>query len=171
MAEITGASLVEEVKLQIEGRSLWSLLQNPQSDWPNRTLFTHTGRWELGTQPVKYGTCSVRDTRFALIREKDHWELYDLSEDPGQERDVAAQHPDVVVRLSAQYDDWWRTILPCLINKESHKAAPALNPFKELYWRQFGGRPDAPAVPRVGQATRKDDQGGSATTAQPGPQK
>jgi arylsulfatase len=34
-------------------------------------------------------------------------ELYDIARDPGQERDVAAAHPDVVARLGAAYEEWW----------------------------------------------------------------
>jgi arylsulfatase len=34
-------------------------------------------------------------------------ELYDLEVDPGEARDVAAEHPDVVARLRAAYDAWF----------------------------------------------------------------
>ena len=40
-----------------------------------------------------------------LIRGK---ELYDLSSDPEQRKDVAAQHPEVVAKLRAEYDTWWQ---------------------------------------------------------------
>lgn len=32
--------------------------------------------------------------------------LFDLKEDPGETRDVAALHPDVVRRLSARFSAW-----------------------------------------------------------------
>ena len=35
-------------------------------------------------------------------------ELYNIASDPGQHRDVAAAHPQVVAALRQDYDDWWR---------------------------------------------------------------
>ncbi len=37
-------------------------------------------------------------------------ELYDLEVDPGEARDVAAEHPDVVARLTAAYDAWFSEV-------------------------------------------------------------
>jgi hypothetical protein len=34
-------------------------------------------------------------------------ELYDINADPGQRRNVAGDHPDVVDKLRADYDRWW----------------------------------------------------------------
>ena len=152
LADITGAKLSDDVKQQVEGRSLWPLLRNPQSAWPDRNLVTHKGRWSTSKAPAKFGTCSIRNTRFALVREDDNWALYDLVQDPGQAKNVAAQHPDVVSRLSADYDAWWESVLPCLINEDAHQTAPETNPFKELYWQQFGGRPDPAAAAKVKQS-------------------
>ena len=58
---------------------------------------------------------------------------------------VAAAHPEVVKDMEAAYDKWWQEILPCLENEDAVGAAQ--NPFKELYWKQFGGPSpsDAPA--------------------------
>jgi hypothetical protein len=39
-------------------------------------------------------------------------ELYDLSRDPGQQRNVMAEHPEVVNRLRAEYDKWWSGVAP-----------------------------------------------------------
>lgn len=142
LADIVGAKLSDEVKRQVEGRSLWPLLQNPQSAWPDRELFTHVGRWDLGAAPEKFGKCSIRNTRFAMVREKQGWKLFDLQKDRGQNKDVAAHHPDVVARLSADYDAWWKSVQPLLVNEDAYKTAPQTNSFKELYWKQFGGRPE-----------------------------
>lgn len=48
LAELTGAKLPEEVKSQVEGRSLLRLLTNPKAEWPDRTLVHHVGRWGSG---------------------------------------------------------------------------------------------------------------------------
>ena len=54
---------------------------------------------------------------------------------------MIAEHPDVVAALRAAYDRWWEEVLPCLENEDA--VGPKVNPFKELYWKQFGGGPDA----------------------------
>jgi hypothetical protein len=51
-------------------------------------------------------------------------------------RDLAAQRPVVVKQLEAAYDAWWQEVLPCLENETA--VGPAVNPFKKLYWQQFG---------------------------------
>jgi hypothetical protein len=39
-------------------------------------------------------------------------ELYDIRADPAQQRDVAAQQPDVVRDLRSRYEDWWTGLSP-----------------------------------------------------------
>ena len=150
-AELAGAKLDDKLKTQVEGRSLIPLLKNPQAAWADRQLVTHVGRWggmtTTNTPPAKYGSaagqCSIRDSRFSLVRGKADWELFDLKEDPGQKTDIAARHPKVVKQLSAAYDQWWQDVLPHLENEDALKTAPKVNPFKEQYWKQFGGGPDS----------------------------
>jgi arylsulfatase len=52
---------------------------------------------------------------------------------------VAAQNADVVNQLDAAYDQWWASLPPLLVNEAA--IGPKRNPFKELYWAQFGGGP------------------------------
>ena len=42
-------------------------------------------------------------------------------------------------RLAAAYDQWWTDCQPLLVNEKV--VGPKLNPFAELYWKQFGGGP------------------------------
>lgn len=37
---------------------------------------------------------------------KNPWELYDISADRTELEDLSSEHPDLVARLSAQYDAW-----------------------------------------------------------------
>ena len=62
-----------------------------------------------------------------------------MQADYGQKTDVAGQNPDVVKRLAAAYDQWWNDCQPLLVNEKV--VGPKLNPFAELYWKQFGGGP------------------------------
>ena len=65
--------------------------------------------------------------------------FYDVKADPGQQTDVAAETPAVVQQLAAAYDQWWTDVQPLLVNEKV--VGPKLNPFAELYWKQFGGGP------------------------------
>ncbi len=140
-AELAGARI--PAGLRLDGRSLVSLLRNPRADWPDRYLFTHVGRWAAGkAAESKYVNCRVRNSRFSLVDtagRREQWELYDLSSDRGETKDVAAQHPEILKKMDAAYDQWWKEILPCLENENA--VPPAVAPFSELYWKQFGGGP------------------------------
>jgi len=138
LAELLGVPLTGELARQVEGRSLWPLLKNPQTTWPDRILVTHVGRWPRGeAAQFKYRNCSIRNTGFRLVNNE---ELYDLRGDPGESRNVLADHPAVVARLRAAYERWWEEVQPLLVNEVA--VGPKVNSFKELYWKQFGGGPD-----------------------------
>ena len=146
LAEIVGTELSADLKAQVEGRSLWPLLKDPSADWPHRALFTHVGRWPKGTDPDahKYRGCSVRSSRWHLVSDTKNgpkgWQLFDVSVDPGEKKDVADQRPAVVKELDAAYEQWWASLPKYLVNEKA--VGPKSNPFKELYWKQFGGGPD-----------------------------
>ena len=146
LAEITDAKLSDEVKQQVEGRSLWPLLKNPQADWPDRTLVQHVGRWAKGKmEDAKFQPCAIQNSRFTLVNNQ---ELYDLKADPGEQTNVITAHPEVVASLRAAYEQWWQAVQPLLVN-ENVTNAPKLNPMKELYWKQFGGGPDEKLLQRM----------------------
>lgn len=135
LAQITGAKVPESI--QLDGRSLVPLLQNPQAVWPDRFLFTHVGRWEKGkAAESQFADCAVRNPRFQLVNNQ---ELYELKTDPGEAQNVIAAHPKVVAQMRAAYAQWWKEILPALENENA--TGPAVNPFKAAYWKQFGGGP------------------------------
>lgn len=143
IAEITGASPSEKAKAQIEGRSLVPLMQNPSAAWPDRVLVTHVGRWPKGkAAESKYANMSLRNSRFHLVSTgkggDKNWELFDVKADPGEQKNVIADHPEVVKDMEAFYDKWWTETLPLMVNEEHEGKGPAVNPFKELYWKQFG---------------------------------
>jgi arylsulfatase len=148
LAELAGAKLDDKLRAQVEGRSLVPLLENPSASWPDRTLFTHVGRWPQGSDPAvgKYANCSVRTPRWHLVSEPPknadpklpspaHWQLFDVTADPGEKKDVATDHAEVVTKLTAEYEQWWESVQPQLVNEKA--VGPKVNPFKELYWKQF----------------------------------
>lgn len=134
-AELAAARIPSGIKL--DGRSLVPLLQNPNADWPDRYVFVHQGRWNKGmAAQSKYKNCAVRNSRFRLVNNK---ELYDIKSDPGEKNNVIAQHSDVVEKMRKAYDQWWDEVLPAMENEDA--VGPKVNPFKERYWKQFGGGP------------------------------
>jgi arylsulfatase len=142
VAELAGARLPDEVKAQVEGRSLVPLLRDPKAAWPDRLLFAHIGRWPKGAKVAdyKYAHCGVRSPLWHLVCDsKDgskRWELFDVKADPGEKADLAARHPEVVKDLDAAYDRWWEAVQPSLVNEDA--VGPKVNPFKELYEQQLG---------------------------------
>ena len=140
LAQLAGAKIPDQTSAKLEGYSLIPLLQNLAAPWhDDRILVTHLGRWKPGAPPEKLGVCSVRWRQYLYFPKADKGELYDLQTDPGETRNIAAQHPDVVEKLAKAYDQWWDETLPCLVNEEAYKTAPAVNPFKELYRKQYQG--------------------------------
>ncbi len=155
LTEITGAKISDETQKQVEGRSLLSLLKNPKVDWPDRTLVHHVGRWEKGNaEQSKYSKCAIQNSRFTLVNNA---ELYDLKADPGETHNVIAEHPDVVASLRSTYDQGWTEVQPLLVN-EVVTNVPKINPMKELYWKQFGGEPDAKTLEKMGPKSKSDSK-------------
>jgi arylsulfatase len=153
LAELAGAKLNDATRKQIEGRSLVPLLENPASSLPDRTLFTHVGRWPKGANPdtAKFKMCSVRNTRWHLVSAtgaaEPAWELFDVQTDPGEQKDVAAGNPAVVKQLAGAFDRFWAEAVPLMVNENA--TGPAINPFQELYYRQFGGSPTEEDLKRM----------------------
>ena len=142
LAEIAGVKLTGDVAKQVEGRSLWPLLKNPNAEWADRTLFTHVGRWPKGAavDDHKYAGCSVRTTRWHLVSPlggiQSRWQLFDVQADPGETTNIADGHQDVLRKLDQEYDGWWSSLPPYLVNEDV--VPPGVNPYKTLYELQVG---------------------------------
>jgi hypothetical protein len=107
---------------KVDGVTLRPLLENADSrGWPERTLFTHNPINETNKFPG-----AVRTQRYRLVREikgpaggssahandasATAWQLYDMHSDPGETKNIAAKHPDIVQQLSERYDAWFADI-------------------------------------------------------------
>ena len=153
LAQVTATDLSDEVKKQIEGRSLVPLLDDPAAAWQDRHLVTHLGRWPKYANPSasKFSMTAIRNTRWAMVSEKGgskpNWQLFDLVSDYGQKNDISAQHPEVVKELAAAFDKWWNECLPFMVNEKT--IGPKLNPFAVRYWEQYGGTPTQADIDRM----------------------
>jgi arylsulfatase B len=92
---------------EFDGTSIRKVLEaKGKVDWPDRMLITDSQRVK---DPIKWRKSSVMSQGWRLVNQK---ELYDINADPGQEKNVAAQHPDRVAKMQAFYDDWWAELEP-----------------------------------------------------------
>ncbi|MEZ4773232.1 MAG: arylsulfatase [Bacteroidia bacterium] len=85
--------------LKPEGRSFRNLLLDPEMEMESRPLF-----WE------HEGKRAVRQGGWKLVSPglKKAWELYSLTDDPTETRDLASQNPDRVRELTQLWDTWAR---------------------------------------------------------------
>ncbi|GEM_PF-709152 len=120
LLEITGAPMTNQLKKQVEGRSLVPMLKNPKTDWEDdRHLVHHVGAWLPGqVAQSKHARVSIQNKRFTLVNNE---ELYDLSTDPGETKNIIAEHPKVVNQLRKTYDKWWFRMQPGLVNEDAYK--------------------------------------------------
>lgn len=112
--DLAGVKLPTDIQ-ELEGRSLLPLLKNTDSEWADRELFVHVGRWRPTiSEKAKFQKCAVRTQRWRFVNNK---ELYDISADPGETTDVSSLHPEVVEKLRGSYDRWWKKSLPLMVNE------------------------------------------------------
>lgn len=94
-------------ELKWDGRSIRPLLDPAvDPDWADRMLVTDSQRVR---DPVKWKQTAVMSQRWRLVNGR---ELYDMDADPGQQRNLAADHPDQVAAMAAFYDVWWAELEP-----------------------------------------------------------
>lgn len=90
-----------------DGVSLASLLRGQRAKLDDRMLVVQFSRMEH-PEPAK-GDAAVLWQQWRLQSDK---ELYDIAADPGQERNVADAHPEIVQKMRAHYEKWWADIAP-----------------------------------------------------------
>ena len=86
-----------DVGKSLDGQSLAPLLLGQAVAWPDRLIFSHWG-----------GNVSVRSQQFRLDASG---KLYDMFADPGQSRDVTAEHPDLTRTLAQAVASWRSEVL------------------------------------------------------------
>ncbi|MBI1247887.1 sulfatase-like hydrolase/transferase [bacterium] len=105
LLDIIGGRTPEGYKF--DGKSILPLLRsNSKVDWPDRLMVTDSQRV---IDPIKWRKTAVMSQKWRLINGK---ELYDIEEDPGQQHDVANEHPNQVALMSKFYDAWWAELEP-----------------------------------------------------------
>ncbi len=108
LLELTGVAMPKT--LPLDGRSLVPLLMGASDDgkdsWPERMIFTHQN--VFGDNLIFPG--GVRAQGFRLVNHGKKYELYDMINDPGQEKNVISEHPELSARLGKAYENWYREV-------------------------------------------------------------
>jgi arylsulfatase A-like enzyme len=102
LADLCGIEFSSQ--LELHGKSLKPLIEGNSDSWEDRTLFADTQR---AFHLEKYKRFSVMTDQWRLVNKT---ELYDMTTDPGQKIDVAAENPQVMEELMKEYENWWQTI-------------------------------------------------------------
>ncbi|TZF82257.1 arylsulfatase [Pedobacter sp. BS3] len=89
---------------QFDGVSLRPVLRD-QKPMADRMFVVQFGG---NKQPDKYFGCVVWNN-WRLVGKS---ELYDISKDPGQEHDVSGSNPDILHKMQAFYENWWKKVEP-----------------------------------------------------------
>ncbi len=106
LIELCGLEVAEELTDKMDGTSLVSLMDGDNSEFKNRLVVTDSNRNEA---PIKWFRTAAMMGTWRLINGE---ELYDLSTDPEQRTDVAAQFPEKFQEIATAYDEWWETNSP-----------------------------------------------------------
>lgn len=103
-------TLIEWCRLQkpvdagFDGLSLAPAIKGNQEDLEDRMLVVE---YENPYRPGENKAVLWKNWR--LVKDK---ELYDLTADPAQEKDIAMQHPEIVSRLREYYQQWRKKTMP-----------------------------------------------------------
>jgi arylsulfatase A-like enzyme len=103
--------------VKFDGRNMLPLLEGTAMEWAERNLFF---QWHRGDVPELYRAFAVRGPRYKLVQAAGagerqpapqlKFELFDLDSDPGEQRDLAAERPEIVNRMKAAYEEWFRDV-------------------------------------------------------------
>lgn len=104
LMDIAGVKIPKDYDL--DGKSLKPLFNGSKQKWVDRVLFTDSQRIYT---PAKWRKTAVMSERWRLL---DNKLLFDIDADPAQKNNVAAEHPEVVKRLSEAYDKMWKEMEP-----------------------------------------------------------
>jgi arylsulfatase len=95
---------------RLDGLSLAGVLRGAaQSELDERMAVVQYGGLDP-TQPQPWDA-AVLWKKWRLVKGD---ELYDVGDDPGQQRDLADEHPDIVAAMRRYYQSWWDGLQPTL---------------------------------------------------------
>lgn len=103
LATLCDLELPERQK-KMDGSDISSLLLGDKETIGREYLITDSQRVQ---SPVKWRKSTVMSNKFRLVNGT---ELYDISNDKGQENDIAMQFPKIVNKMRNHYEEWWSSV-------------------------------------------------------------
>jgi len=160
LLEICGAS--PPARLKLDGRSLGPLLSDPgKEEWPDRMLFFQQCRPDPEgiDRPRPFTHCAVRSQHHKIVMTAadpaeqetkavglEETQLFDMAADPGENNDIARDHPEVVREMRAAYESWFEDVTQGIRSPvRIPLGAPEANP-TTLSTQDISG-PGAPLLP------------------------
>jgi arylsulfatase A-like enzyme len=141
--------------LKLDGRSLFGWLAGKPEGWTERSLFF---QWHRGDAPEKFRAFAVRGPRYKLVQpfgagdqpERGQWQtmLFDMKNDPYEQRDIVDRHEEIVRRMREEHSEWLddvsrpRGYAPPRIHLGSEAENPVLLTRQDWRGPRAGWRPD-----------------------------
>ncbi|MGH7995206.1 MAG: arylsulfatase [Opitutaceae bacterium] len=115
-------------KVRLDGKSLVPLMEGHEAEWPERTLFFQQSRPDrvhrlYSDEPRLYVSCAARGQKYKILMsapgwnhryfqpvDLEHTELYDIENDPGETRNIARDHPQIVRRMRNEFRAWFEDV-------------------------------------------------------------
>ena len=142
-------------ELSFDGSSLAQVILHPdESRWPDRLMVTDSQRV---LYPKKWRNSAVMSSKFRLVNQH---ELYEMQVDPGQTKNVAADHPDVVKKMTDFYEGWWEDVSPSFEKVASIKIGAPQERLTKLTchdWFSDANSPWNQSLVRSGPPTTRSD--------------
>jgi len=118
LADVCEVKLPQDAAL--DGVSLAGLLRDKPEPLPDRMLVVQYGG------NLQQGNAAVLWNKWRLVKGN---ELFDLSTDPGQKKNVIGDHPAIAAKMRQHYKAWWERLMPaaaeyCPISIGSPKENP-----------------------------------------------
>lgn len=111
VAEVAGAALPTD--RTIDGRSWMPIFRDAKAPGHEALFFkweiqdaVRAGRWKV----VRNGILGRKDKQTLRAKGEDAIFLADLEADPGEKTNLRRKHPEIVERLLARFDEWWKPL-------------------------------------------------------------
>ena len=113
---LAAAGVKTPANVKFDGISLLGDLRGDSTASPERLLFF---QWHRGDEPVRNRACAVRGPRYKLVqpagrgdqqRNQVDWALFDMTVDPGEQRNLIDEQPAIAAEMKAAYDRWFADV-------------------------------------------------------------
>ncbi|CAD76438.1 arylsulfatase A [Rhodopirellula baltica SH 1] len=133
LADACGIGLPAD--LQVDGKSILGLLHGETQGFQQRYLFMQHNRANV---PPKYENCMARRGPWKVVGdggEPTGFELYNIEQDPGETRDLADKHPEIVKAFVREYEAWFDDVTTQLRRDNGVPYPTELNPEQKRDFR------------------------------------